>query len=229
MKANVNCLRCRFRHEDNGNCTAVGGFCTAVPAAHCPLLREYLDTGMTPEEVLPKDKADEIALKLMCLADLESLCSYTRLRELAEADKNGRVVVLPRWKNEEERLERRRLMRIMADGAIDRLMKNPLKEENGPDIAELRVVNTDRLLELAKADEDGRLFLLPMEPGRPMLCQEYFERPWVMKAEGSLPSRKREKKCWRGKRMFDINEVPYAEQPQERLLPQLRGQDGRRR
>ena len=38
-----------------------------------------------------------------------------------------------------------------------------------------------RLRELAKADEDGRLFLLPMKPGRPMLCQEYFERPWVMK------------------------------------------------
>lgn len=42
-----------------------------------------------------KDKADEIALKLMRLADLESLCSYTRLRELAEADKAGRLVVLP--------------------------------------------------------------------------------------------------------------------------------------
>ena len=48
-----------------------------------------------PEEVLPKDKADEIALKLMCLADLESLCSYTRLRELAEADKDERLEVLP--------------------------------------------------------------------------------------------------------------------------------------
>lgn len=237
--ANVNCLRCRFRHEDNGNCTAVGGFCTAVAAAHCPLLREYLDTGMTPEEVLPKDKADEIALKLMCLADLESLCSYTRLRELAEADKNGRVVVIPRWKNEEERLERRRLMRIMADGAIDRLMKNPLKEENDPDIAELRVVNTDRLLELAKADEDGRLFLLPMEPGRSMLCQEYFERPWVMKnvtlcvqykssagiifymgydvfrglvERGRItPLSQEGEEMLEGKRMFDINEVPYAE------------------
>lgn len=34
-------------------------------------------------------------LKLMRLADLESLCSYTRLRELAEADKDGRVVALP--------------------------------------------------------------------------------------------------------------------------------------
>ena len=90
-----NCLRCNFRHTDNGNCTAVGGFCTAVPAAHCPLLRQYLDTGLTPEEVLPKDKADEIALKLMRIADLESLCSYDRLRELAEADKDGRVVVLP--------------------------------------------------------------------------------------------------------------------------------------
>lgn len=54
-------------------------------------LRAYEDTGLTPEEVLPKDKADEIALKLMRLADLESLCSYTRLRELAEADKDGRL------------------------------------------------------------------------------------------------------------------------------------------
>ena len=94
-KDNVNCLRCRFRHEDNGNCTAVGGFCTAVQAAHCPLLREYLDTGLEPEKVLPKDKADEIALKLMRLADLENFCSYTRLRELAEADKDGRVAALP--------------------------------------------------------------------------------------------------------------------------------------
>lgn len=46
---NVNCLRCHFRHEDNGTCVAVNRFCTAVPAAHCPLLRQYLDTGMTPE------------------------------------------------------------------------------------------------------------------------------------------------------------------------------------
>ncbi len=58
-------------------------------------LKAYEDKRLTPEEVLPKDKADEIALKLMRLADLESICSYTRLRELAEADKNGHVVVLP--------------------------------------------------------------------------------------------------------------------------------------
>ena len=58
-------------------------------------LKSYEGSGCAPEEVLPKDKADEIALKLMRLADLESLCSYTRLRELAEADKDGRVVVPP--------------------------------------------------------------------------------------------------------------------------------------
>ena len=63
-------------------------------------LKAYEDTGLTPEEVLPKDKADEIALKLMRLADLESLCSYTRLRELAEADKDGRLVVLPEGEND---------------------------------------------------------------------------------------------------------------------------------
>ena len=78
-------------------------------------LAAYEDRGCAPEEVLPKDKADEIALKLIRLADLESICSYTRLRELAEADR------------------------------------------------------------------EGRLFLLPLEPGRSMLCPEHFERPWVMK------------------------------------------------
>lgn len=81
----------------------------------CERLAADEDTGLEPEEVLPKDKTDEIALKLMRLSDLEGICSYTRLRELAEADK------------------------------------------------------------------EGRLFLLPLEPGRSMLCQEHFERPWVMK------------------------------------------------
>ena len=87
----VNCLRCKYRHTDNGNCTAVGGFCTAVPAAHCPLLREYLDTELTPEEV--------ISMKFEWCAMMDALNSigggYTRLRELADADKDGRLVVLP--------------------------------------------------------------------------------------------------------------------------------------
>jgi hypothetical protein len=87
---NVNCLRCHFRHEDNGNCTAVGGFCTAVQAAHCPLLRQYLDTGMTPEafqsfvvffqDLIGNQKASE---------------ALDRFRQLVKADKDGRLVVLP--------------------------------------------------------------------------------------------------------------------------------------
>ena len=71
----VNCLRCKYRHTDNGNCTAVGGFCTAVPAAHCPLLREYLDTELTPQEVL--------SMKFEWCAMMDALNSigggYTRL------------------------------------------------------------------------------------------------------------------------------------------------------
>ena len=86
---NVNCLRCRFRHEDNGNCTAVGGFCTAVAAAHCPLLRQYLDTGLTPEEIDMDHEAAE-QLRQLCQG-----CDLDRLEELARADRAGRLVVLP--------------------------------------------------------------------------------------------------------------------------------------
>ena len=87
---NVNCLRCHFRHEDNGNCTAVGGFCTAVPAAHCPLLRQYLDTGMTPEafqsfvvffqDLIGNQKASE---------------ALDNFRQLVKSNRDGRLLVLP--------------------------------------------------------------------------------------------------------------------------------------
>lgn len=87
----VNCLRCRFRHEDNGNCTAVGGFCTAVTAAHCPMLREYLDTGLTPAEV--RSMSGEWHAMMSVLNSIGE--GYDRLRELAEADKDERLVVPP--------------------------------------------------------------------------------------------------------------------------------------
>ena len=84
-----NCLRCNFRHKDNGNCTAVGGFCTAVPAAHCPLLRQYLDTELTPKEIDMDHEAAE-TLRQLCRG-----CDLDRLEKLAEADKDGRLVALP--------------------------------------------------------------------------------------------------------------------------------------
>lgn len=85
---NVNCLRCHFRHEDNGNCTAVGGFCTAVPAAHCPLLRQYLDTGMTPEQC-------ENAKVIIESVFSDDTSKAERIRKLLKADEDGRLVVLP--------------------------------------------------------------------------------------------------------------------------------------
>ena len=90
---NFNCLRCRFRHEDNGNCTAVGGFCTAIPVAHCPLLRQYLDTGLMPENVEAL-KLSAMGKAIAEITEFDGL-PIDRLRELAEADKDGRVVVLP--------------------------------------------------------------------------------------------------------------------------------------
>lgn len=84
---NVNCLRCRFRHEDNGNCTAVGGFCTAVPAAHCPLLREYLDTGLEPAMCANYKTFEDKAIS--------KGVPFKRIVALMEADRAGRLVVLP--------------------------------------------------------------------------------------------------------------------------------------
>lgn len=86
----VNCLRCHFRHEDNGNCTAVGGFCTAVPAAHCLLLRQYLDTELTPEQC-------ENAKVIIESAFSDDTTKAERIRELLRANKDGRVAAHGRW------------------------------------------------------------------------------------------------------------------------------------
>lgn len=84
----VNCIRCDFRHKDNGNCTAVGGFCTAVPAAHCPLLRKYLDTGLTPEQC-------ENAKVIIESAFSDDTSKAERIRELLKADRNHQIVIRP--------------------------------------------------------------------------------------------------------------------------------------
>lgn len=84
----VNCMRCRFRNEDNGNCTAVGGFCTAVPAAHCPLLHNYLDVGLMPDQVANAKVIIESAFA-------EDTSKAERIRALLKADAEGRVDVAP--------------------------------------------------------------------------------------------------------------------------------------
>ena len=84
----VNCLRCGYKDADNGNCTAAGGFCTAVQAAHCPLLRQYLGTGMTPEQAANAKTIIESAFA-------EDTSKAERIRKLLAADKEGRVLILP--------------------------------------------------------------------------------------------------------------------------------------
>lgn len=59
-------------------------------------LREYEDTGLEPEEIVSRKELDQLS----CVIDLLNNCqqfneSIDRLRELAEADKEGRCVVLP--------------------------------------------------------------------------------------------------------------------------------------
>lgn len=114
---NVNCLRCRFRHEDNGNCTAVGGFCTAVPAAHCPLLREYLDTELTPEEI----ERSKLEIEAGCVKAIARTygIDINRLRKLAEADKDGRLVVLPCKTRQKELLERYPTADVDENGVLE--------------------------------------------------------------------------------------------------------------
>lgn len=84
----VNCLRCEYKDADNGNCTAAGGFCTAVPAAYCPLLRRYLGTGMTPEQAANAKTIIESAFA-------DDVSKAERIRKLLAADKEDRVMILP--------------------------------------------------------------------------------------------------------------------------------------
>lgn len=85
---NINCLQCEFRHPDNGNCTGVGGFCTAVPAAYCPLLRQYLGTRMTPAQAANAKTIIESAFA-------EDTSKAERIRKLLAADEEGRCIILP--------------------------------------------------------------------------------------------------------------------------------------
>lgn len=84
--------------------TFEGNFCDIAPCGYriCPSdgncsqkqvwerLREYEDAGLTPAEVLSMYSEWNAMMSV-----LNSIGSYGRLRELAEADKDGRLVVLP--------------------------------------------------------------------------------------------------------------------------------------
>ena len=73
---------------------SIGGYAHAVPTGNidtAPMrLADYEDTGLTPAEVRSMYGEWQAMMSV-----LNSIGGYDRLRELAEADKEGRVVVLP--------------------------------------------------------------------------------------------------------------------------------------
>ena len=79
--------RC-FKGPCYGNGCKIDG--CPFEAAVCDRLAAYEDTGLTPAEV------HSISVEWCAMMSvLNSIGSYDRLRELSEADKDGRVVVLP--------------------------------------------------------------------------------------------------------------------------------------
>ena len=77
----VNCMQCDYCHKNNGNCTS-------APAAHCPMLRAYLNTGLTPEECIN-------AANIIRIAFSDDTSKAERIRKLLKADEEGRIIVLP--------------------------------------------------------------------------------------------------------------------------------------
>lgn len=82
------------------------GYPRNIPEERFLRLAAYEDTGLTPAEVYSMS-GEWCAM----MSVLNSIGSYDRLRELSEADKDGRVVVLPckvgeRWVDEDGRAVR---------------------------------------------------------------------------------------------------------------------------
>ena len=85
---NLECREVCERQGDDG--------CKTCPIAKAfDRLAAYEDTGLEPEEVLPKEYAGKIMKSMILLKEYQSIGSIDRLRELAQADREGRCVVLP--------------------------------------------------------------------------------------------------------------------------------------
>ena len=78
MKTEPNCVKCHYRHPDNGNCTAVGGFCTSVPAAFCPLISELRARAEAAEKKAEEGSpAQPIGRCVECAAYVDNKCVNT--------------------------------------------------------------------------------------------------------------------------------------------------------
>lgn len=67
------------------------GYPRNIPEERFLRLAAYEDTGLEPEEVLPKEYAGEIMKSMILLKEYQKLGSIDRLLELAQADKGGKL------------------------------------------------------------------------------------------------------------------------------------------
>lgn len=100
-KDKPNCIGCPHIHPDNGNCTAVDGFCTAVPAAHCPLIPElWAENEKLRAELDEKEKYYDQMIDALSATDSAELEQVKQERDEAVQcirgiAKSGRVWMCP--------------------------------------------------------------------------------------------------------------------------------------
>lgn len=117
-KAIPNCIGCPYIHPDNGNCTAVGGFCTAVPAAHCPLIPE-----LRAELEQVKRERDEAVHDRMMME--QSVGELSARAESAEADNKKLCAAMMQLK----RTDRPNRMSVIYELEYDSSMSHKTMEE----------------------------------------------------------------------------------------------------
>ena len=71
-----NCLMCDSMHK-NGNCIEVGGFCTAVPAAYCPLIPKFRARAEAAESRAEKAERERDA----AIEEIPKICYYCKHRK----------------------------------------------------------------------------------------------------------------------------------------------------
>lgn len=89
-------------YDENGYYLICSGNCETLNCGDCGILDKivdrlaaYEDTGLEPEEVLPKEYAGEVMKSMILLKEYQKIGPVDRLRELVQADREGRCVVLP--------------------------------------------------------------------------------------------------------------------------------------
>ena len=85
-------------HFEGGDCQAIQGHCAdgcAWEEAAWERLAAYEDTGLKPEDIDALQKREQGLAEMLVNVSCGCAVPYTRLAELAQAEKDGRLMVLP--------------------------------------------------------------------------------------------------------------------------------------